>query len=402
MATQTKDSKIFLSIDPGFDSIKVVSNGGLMFKVPRDVVDITDSNFYGERGAGYLKAVGCVEGKEYLVGEWATRQLSDTTLSDNSGDIERQASFESLASFESPEMKVAILTCIGKALVTLARDEKNVLALKEREDGSFDLLTTQASIGVGVALPHSVTTSSQPFIKEWLDRENTFVIEDESGAYHITIKPDFSVINSQVILAMVGAITDEEGNTSPDALINVQDRNSLPAIVIDGGYRTLGRFLLTSAMGVQDGESNQTYAMRNIHQRVADKLRKDCGRDDITPKKIKYLYENNESLHYIDKKGLGAEENVVNAVNDEVMNVCKDLIDELYHKYNNLLEIKTLLVTGGTGAAYYEYLKKALSERRLTWVNVVLTKYEFSGKAISPEYAIAVGLYKAMLHTSNK
>lgn len=402
MATQTKQSAMLISVDPGFDSFKVTYNGYELFKIPRDVVDITGGSFLGKKGEGYLKNTGCIDGKEFLVGEWATRQLNDKIMVEDSGEAERQANYNSLASFEAPEMKVAILTCIGKALVLLSKKEDTVLSLKEREDGTFEVLTAQASINIGVALPHSVVETEWPYIKEWLDRNNTYTIEDEDGIYNISFKPDNILINSQVILAMAGAMADDEGNTSSNALIDTTDKSALPVIVIDGGYRTLGRFFYTSAGAVQDGESNQQYAMRNIHERVAEKLRSSCKRDDITTKKIKLLYENKETLHYIDKDGMGAEMNIVDIVNNEVKEVCDALLDELYKKYNNLLDVKTILVTGGTGAIYYEYLRKAIADRKLSWVNVVLTKYKINGKEISPEYAISVGMYKVLLHALNK
>ena len=79
---------------------------------------------------------------------------------------------------------------------------------------------------------------------------------------------------------------------------------------------------------------------------------------------------------------------------EELCNTCKEMIDAFCERYDKLLKVKTVLVTGGTGTAYYPIIKELLKEK--AWINVVLTDYEFYGSKISPEFAIAVGMYKAV------
>ena len=85
---------------------------------------------------------------------------------------------------------------------------------------------------------------------------------------------------------------------------------------------------------------------------------------------------------------------IVNQFTDET---CEQLIEYIKEKYNNLLDIKQIVVAGGTGAAYYEGISKYIKGHRSNLADhVILAQYKFMGKMISPVQAISVGLYKVL------
>lgn len=86
-------------------------------------------------------------------------------------------------------------------------------------------------------------------------------------------------------------------------------------------------------------------------------------------------------------------------VREEAKKLCDELIDYINTKYENLVDIRQILVTGGTGAAYYEHiLEYVKGHRKHLETNIILTDYDFLGKKINPIYAIVVGMYKVLLN----
>ena len=407
MAVTEKEKNVIIGIDPGFDSLKVTTTGS-MFKIPKAVAEITGktNTFLGPRDEDFIQTE-FLEGKQHLVGIAAGKYLNESTVDAKSGEEERAIISDSYASFETADMQILIMTGIGMALLNLAKDEKNnsVVYLKDldSEDGMVckQINTTLAKIYIGVALPHAAVDQEWGYIESWLKGKHEYSFIVGGTKYYVNIETTNLFPTSQVVVALVGAISDDTGKISlksDDALLSKED---LPAIVIDGGYLTLGKFLFTSNKNVDGGESNQDYAMRNIHEKAAAVIREKYGREDITARIVKHVLEEDGNIIYYDNDDIGHKLDIKEIVKDEVRTVCEEMIAEFDAKYNRFANIKAILVTGGTGAVYYEIIKELLGTKR-SWVKVVLTDYEFEGKKISPEYAISVGMYKAVYHTVSK
>ena len=403
MATEKRNTEIVISTDPGFDSIKVTSENRCMFKIAKEVVDITDKGnlFLGEQDEDFIKISNLIKGKEHLVGVSAAKYLNETKLDENEGAEERALVSDTFATFESIENQVRIMAGIGMALIRLSNNDDNIISLKDikSEDGVAvkEVVTTQANLHIGVALPHDAVEKEWGYINSWLKGNHTFTIETNGTRYNFNIETNNLYPASQVVVALLGAISDDEGKVNINEGFLTKDE--CPAIVIDGGYKTVGKFVFTSIQTVSDGESNQEYAMKNIHEKVAKIIQDEYYRPDVNSRMVKRAVEENAELNYLSPDhSKGGTINVKELVETELTNVCQQLLNELMDKYNNLLNIKSILFTGGTGAAYYGTFKKLLKENNITWLDgkVKLTEYKFLGKSISPEYAISVGLYKAI------
>lgn len=400
MAVMQKNKNIIIALDPGFDSLKVTTNDKTMFKISKEVVDVTNKSFPALRNDDYIEA-RVLEGKTHLVGNCAARLINETQ-----GEGGRDAKVvvsDTFASFETVEKEILIKTGIAKALIELAEKGNSVVSLKKIEDDEDgypvrEVVTTQADLYIGVALPHDVVQEQWGYVKSWLKGHHDYSIVMGGIKYNISIDVNKMFPQSQVVLALIGAISDDEGNI--DLNSNSLTSANLPAIVIDGGYLTLGKFLFTSVQSVENGESNQKYAMKNVYDKVAEIIRSKYGRDEYTGRMVKIDVENNEEIPYLDKNGKPGRIDVSGLVKEQVQNICAEMVDNFNKEYNNLLRIKSILVTGGTGYIYFETIKELLKDR--DWVKVILTDYEFNGKKISPEYAISVGLYKALYHQAER
>jgi hypothetical protein len=391
-----RDNRLFIVVDPGFDSIKVLINGYYL-KFPKEVVDITDlddTKFLGKKTNTYIKAC-IIDGKQHLVGEYAAKFLADKD-SDDSDDVDDKY-HDSYSTFKTSDKKILILSAIAKGLINYALNAKtNLVEIKKVEDAAeptFDVNICNCKVFVAVAMPHGAV-DAWSYVESWLKGKHEYKIETKEGIYNINIDTTNSMVSSQVISALYGVLTDDEGALPEEGEEKLNEEH-LPAIVIDGGYLTLGIAHFTTANLVDESESNQTFAMRNIYENVAARIREESGRTDVTSVMIKQTMKSKiKEIHYEDVNEEGHTIDVSKIVVEETRKVCEALIANLKERYKKLVNIKTIIVTGGTGMIYYDQIKELLAKS--DWINVMLTDYEFYGEDITPDYAIVVGTYKVL------
>lgn len=392
------EDRIFIGVDPGFDSIKVVINGYYL-KFPKEVADITgieDARFLGKKNKSFLK-VNYIDGKQHLVGEYAATFLSEQGGKIPNGIEESERLHDTFETFKTVDKQILIMAAIAKGLLNyVQKSGSKQLVIVDREDGTHDVkVVGMSKIYVNIALPHDAVDESWKYIETWLKNQHKFSIETSDGVYNFDLDTKRSMVGSQVISALYGVLTDDNGAVLDDENNGVLGDDRLPAIVIDGGYLTLGVAHFTSVKLVDDSDSNLQFAMKNIYENVAATIREESGREEVTSIVVKQVMRKKEhTINYVDQDGNGHTIDVEKIVKDETRSVCEKMVTELKAKYNNLVDIKSVIITGGTGIAYYEHIKEMLSPCK--WINVILTDYEFFGEKITPDYAIVIGAYKVL------
>jgi len=398
MATYNQPKEIIISVDPGFDATKIVVNG-IVFDVPNYIVDITGkSNDYlsinnDGKPEDYLIS-HYIEGKEYLIGELAKKSILEK--SNRELQSVKKDMLDSINRFMTRDFEVNLLSCIAYGIAKYAKEISMDLT-KADDANKFKVLA-------GVALPNDWVKQLEPEIKKMLAGDHYFEIQTQDGIFKInfTVNEKGILVASQAQCALLGLLYDDAGNNSDN--LNVLD--NLPAIIVDGGYKTIGIFLLTVAQNVASSESNTDFAMGNVHKKMAKIIREDYGRDNIMDFQIPALLENGGFINYLEEdttgrmisKRLDLEE----LKNAELGQTCKELIDYLNEKFEDLLDVKSLIITGGTGAAYYNQIQTFTDEERSHLKgHLILTSYEFMGKKIQPVHAIAVGMYKVLKRVIN-
>ena len=399
-----KIKDIAIGIDPGYDSTKVCING-VLIKVPNNVVDITghaeDFLTLGEKKAPGFLSSSYVVGKQYLVGELARKSVREKENRErfmNKTDI-----MDSYDRFETIDFEVNLMTVIGYALVTYAKltmenDWKPEMKIVYDEAKNMYRIPDLKNfrIVVGVALPNDAVDAAWPSIERMITRDHNYEIETADGVWSLgfSVPKGHCTRSSQVICALLGIASDDQGYIGKDSGI----LKNLPTVVVDGGYKTVGLFMLTQAHKVSAAESNVDYAMGNVHKEVAKCLRDDYGRKNIEAYQIpSILEEDNGVVIYKSEKGNTASVQIKDMILQKEKELCNGLIDYLNHKFEDLLDVKQIIITGGTGAAYYNHISAYMNEKRSHLKNkVLLTDYEFNGKKIEPVYAIAVAMYKSL------
>ena len=383
---------IRIAIDPGYSSLKVVIEGVLL-TLPCDVIENTgnEDKFISDKEANY--AAITVFGKTYLVGNYARKLLLEENRQ-HAQDVNLNV-LNDFERFTSTYFEVSMKAAIGIALAQYC-DFSQRMHLKP-EIHIEDL--PDCDIYLSICVPQAVfdmgPKGPMGLIKQRMYDKHEFTLDLAEKSYDLK----FSIVKnckfkfqSQVVSALVGTLVDEFDTEM--GIINLENTMK-PILVIDGGYKTVGIFKLSQIDSVEEAESNPDFAMAKVDQRVAE-IMAERGRSDIKCYNIQELYDNNEEVVIIDN---GETKYItINRDREEVAaEMCGALIDYLRKKYNNLLPIKQILVTGGTGAAYFGTLLNYINtqpEMAHLRGRVHLAEYKFYQQDAHPMHAIVCGLYK--------
>ncbi len=407
MATYKQDYNLVIAVDPGFDSTKIVING-IMFSVPNCAVNITGkvNSILGARKSGFLLS-HYIDGNEYLVGREARKLMLQQDARESR--LKKKDVMDSYLMFTTQDFEINLFTIIGLALVKYSEysKKKDIKPALDLQPGDSDDIINKNrselkrfSMIIGITLPTDSVQEAWPSVKQKLLGAHKCDIETDSGFYGLsfTVEPGHVLVLPQATAALLGAACDDEGYEDDNSAI----LSKLPVLVIDGGYKTIGLVKLTTIKMTDQAESNTDFAMGNVHKRVAERIRNEYGRKDIYDFSIPSILEDqtgNSEIVYVNEEGNTDSINVMQLVREEAKKLCDELIDYINTKYENLVDIRQILVTGGTGAAYYEHiLEYVKGHRKHLETNIILTDYDFLGKKINPIYAIVVGMYKVLLN----
>lgn len=399
------EKDIIIGLDTGFDATKIVING-LELKIPYNVVDITgqESSMMLGSGTEYI-LTHYLNGKNYLVGEEARKLLIESSYDESMAS--HQATLNSFDKFETDYFEIGMLTAIGVALIRYSEALKNekeqhfdindYSAYVRKDEGrnkELDKFYKNVNIYVGIALPNDIVDNAWEGVANKIAGVHSFDIELEGNnnfEVSFSIEKDCCTSLSQVRAAFLGLITDDDGAPLTTALVNP---SKMPLLVLDGGYKTIGMFKLARNGSVVESESNTSFAMSNVNQKVAEAMKEDYNRADIKEYKVEELASEGSPIVYIPEGSDSTSTCSINKIRDEkIEETCGELISYIDDKFHNFIDVKSVIVTGGTGKVYFEQIKKFIEEKRQP-TEIYLTDYEFNGEKVSPTFAIAVGMYK--------
>lgn len=371
---------LYIAIDPGFDSLKVIANG-IAFKFPFNVVETDERKMsdYALRDDFLLYKSRL--GTTYRVGQYAREMVfeSKTLSEDGMQDFYTEQRF--INDSFSVGLDVAIAMSIIKAGLYLQQDTLDIHLI--------------------VALPHACRNQFASTIVGKASGLHEFNLRCGTHAeqsFSFSVASENIKTVSQTIAAILGETSDEYGN------IDVEKAHYLtegPTLVLDGGYYTFGMVVVSRGGSVDDSltESDTTHAMKNVNLRVAAAI--SSVRPDIKHYAIEYLLSKDSGkLRYM-KDGHAESLSLPELREEKLREVCADFIQYLNQKYNNLLDMQYVLVTGGTGACYYsQMLQYYVQTGIMNESRFLLTTSSLSEKTFSIEYAIAIGAYKGLKGTS--
>lgn len=407
MATIEQNYDLLISVDEGFNSGKIVVNG-IVFNIPTEMFKVGDDpGFIGDRkGKNYIGAT--IQNTKYIVGSDARILLTDSVnKQDNMATLVERLTYDFLTSLKGERF---LTTCIGLAIIKYSEytKEKNIspkleakIMADENNKWSININeNSQWNIWLIIGYPHE---EENEIFKEILPRivgRKQIEIEQRNKTYSLdfTIKETNVMSYSQAKAAFMGCVTDDTGKWKkmPKGE-SVLDH--LPCLVIDGGQKTVGIYLISETLQILHAESNTSYAMNNVYEAVIEDI-KAAGRDDILVNNLSEYLNNGKRLNVIGENGKAQTINVNELFNKRKDEYCDKLITHINEKFRDMLDLSSILISGGTGAAYFDRFKEYVTEYKTEDLaqNTSITKYDFMGQEITPENAIAIGLYKVLSH----
>lgn len=370
--------ELYIAVDPGFDTIKVVANGKF-FKFPFNTEKTDEKKISNMSVADDFILYRNKDNETWRIGQYARELIFEKK--DSSDVEEKMKNFYSEKRFVSDEFTIGLRTAIAMAVDKLKLYQS----------------LSNITIYIMVALPHSVRDNYSTQVRSVLSGNHDYYVRigkeyEEEYSFFIDENNIFTV--SQTVASILGETSDDDGNIDEDKFYYLSDG---PTLVIDGGFYTIGEVAVDRGGSIDEEKtfSDTEHAMKNINMEIAKEL--EPQRPDIKYYVIEYLMSKNDGkIKYLkDGKAEIIDLNILKK--EKIKEMSHRFIESLNEKYNNLLDFNYVLVTGGTGARYYEYLveyyvgKGIVDEDRLILTNNIL-----NGKSFDIEYAIAAGAYKGL------
>ena len=198
-------NQLFVSIDPGFDNMKVIANGQ-HYKFPFNAVETDERKMsdYGRRDGFILYKDE--SGTTWRVGQYARGLIFDNK--EQQEQAEKMRGFYTEERFTSNEFMVGLRTALAMAI---------------NKAGLYDC---QASLDIRliVALPHSCRAKFSSTIVGAAAGEHSFFMrfdDSQEKSYHFTIQESNVYTISQTIAAILGETSDDNGNINEEKSISV-------------------------------------------------------------------------------------------------------------------------------------------------------------------------------------
>ena len=372
-------NQLFVSIDPGFDNMKVIANGQ-HYKFPFNAVETDERKMsdYGRRNGFILYKDE--SGTTWRVGQYARGLIFDNK--EQQEQAEKMRGFYTEERFTSNEFMVGLRTALAMAI---------------NKAGLYDC---QASLDIRliVALPHSCRAKFSSTIVGAAAGEHSFFMrfdDSQEKAYHFTIQESNVYTISQTIAAILGETSDDNGNINEEKFFYLSNG---PTLVIDGGYYTVGLVPVSRGGSVDDAraESDTGHAMKMVNVAVEQEIANQ--RPDIKHYSIEYLLTQDDGRVRHLENGKARTIDLATIRSEKIQEVCAHFAGYLDKKYNNLLDFKYVLVTGGTGACFYQQLLAYYKEASIMdEEHMMLTSPVINDKPLPIEFSIAAGAYKGLL-----
>lgn len=246
---------------------------------------------------------------------------------------------------------------------------------------------------IQTGLPPAFVKQDSRMLRKAFSGPMNFTMKIGNGTvrkYHVDLKEDDIGVMAQPIGTLYSVITDIDGKRTPGWQLYFTENT----IIFDGGFGTLDVYPIISR---QTGTtySYREYGMHEVLSRVSqsiyDKFGYDIPVNHILPK-LKpgsLTIVNDETLTdqtvslapYIDAASQG---------------VCKEALDKLLVICKPIGDYRHLIVTGGTGEAWYPYIQERF--KNLNSLKIKLGNPE----GMSTIYANARGYYYCLIDTEQQ
>ena len=293
-------------------------------------------------------------GETYCVGDMAYRSIT-------SDAVVEEASLFGRNHYLHPSFLVSFRTAFGKAL------------WNKNTDGSDVIIQT--------GLPPAYIAKDSPYLKSTcLGRHHyKLTIGKETKEFDFTLLEENFFIMYQPMGTYYSTVIDQNGNPTKDYKTYMNSN----LLVCDGGFGTWDKFLIQANQLIKD--TNPTLGMKRVLEETRKLIQKELGAEVSIPAMQEILKSGKvkvmdrvliKDVYYPISEYL---EKANDMVKEEAFESIKDCV----------FDIKYLIMTGGTGLAWYPYFKERLAG--VSSLQVIPGNYNTEDMSIV--YANARGYY---------
>ena len=384
-----------------------------MFSIPNRRVNITgiEQNYAAIMSKPDAIRTNYLKNRVYLLGEQAAVLIKEATKEEDllkfDADLIEDANQE-FSRFSDEELELTLMTCIGVALVKYHQycEENGKDAGYELNERLVD--GENANIIISVGLPNNAVDRHRANIHEFLENKNhPFVMEIGANKYDIDVvlSANHVIVGSQARAALDAIIYNDDGSLCEERI-----NKYFPAIIIDGGYKTIVDFKATSNLATvnwpKSEEETKQYAMGMLSEERVKEIKKENPEAPIRSYNIE-TYLNEKSYiyqHYNKAEKEMHTTNLAELYNKKSSELADNYVDYLFDKYDAFANIKGVFFVGGTGAEYCRILKPAIVKKNSALAEnerITSSPFEFNGKPVDSVYVVTAGLYKGILAVNN-
>lgn len=322
-----KAKKYVIGLDIGYSSVKCFHENGY-FCFPSYAKKVDEVLLTGEKDILYKDVA---TGETYMLGYSAQEMIHSTDTNDT------DAEFFSRKRYGSKLFKILCNAAIG-------------LAMQYKNDNRDLVIQT--------GLPSSYETADTPAIRKAITAPAEFKLkvgEQPWHTYKFTIEPEAINVMPQPAGSLYSALIKDDGTYIP----NAKEFLFGNFLVMDIGFGTFDFYGIKSR-SISCKESKDEIGMREVLKRTSKKILEELN-EDI---RLQALQQNLSTGYVtcINEDEMKAEEKPIakylEQANDEVF---KEAMDNAKNITSAFRDYRNLIVTGGTGEAWFEKIKTYLS-----------------------------------------
>ncbi len=207
-------------------------------------------------------------------------------------------------------------------------------------------------------LPNQYLKSDTEDMVRVLAGKHSFDLKIGGGGWqHFDIELDTSTIDvmAQPTGTLISVSTDNNGAQTPDYSAVTRE----PVVLLDPGFGTMDYFAFRGSEIVRY-DTSQDFTMKRVLTDTSAKIFKQYRVEIPIPAMQKYLSQG--YITQFDKATRRGYNYDFSEILEECnQNVAKEAIDYFCELFNYFLEYRYLILTGGTGEAWFRYFKEALA-----------------------------------------
>lgn len=264
--------------------------------------------------------------EKYCVGEMATKSLSEDA-------VVAEDSLFGRNHYLHPNFLIVFRTAIGVAL--------------------WDIQTDGSDVFLQTGLPPAYITKDEPYLRSVIEKQHRFNITmgKETKSFDITLRPENIDVMYQPMGTFYSVVIDQNGNLTP----NIGNYMNSNLMVFDGGFGTLDKFFVKGKQ-LESKDTNPNLGMKRVLEETRKLIHQDLNTSISIPAMQTCLKTG--KLRVNDMVNLTVKEYPIEKYLQEANELVREEAFESIKDY--VFDIKYLIMTGGTGAAWYDYFKNRL------------------------------------------